>query len=99
LSDWDKGQSAWKSNKPAMIVKVAQVLALRDAFPISGVQVPEHWSVDDQGTAKPVTVGQDKTEPEEKKRAIKLIEEGRIDEVPERIWDKYPELNEQNRDQ
>lgn len=38
IKDYDKGYSVWKTNKPAMIIKVAETHALKKAFGIAGLQ-------------------------------------------------------------
>lgn len=54
LEDYDKEGSAWKTNKPDMVVVPSQKKALKEAFPLSGVQDDMNWRTDDQGYAVPV---------------------------------------------
>lgn len=71
LADYDKGGSAWKTNKADMIVVPAQKKALKEAFGLSGLQDPQDFYTDDQGYAVPVQKNQ-RAAPHESRHARTL---------------------------
>lgn len=49
---YNKGQSAWKTHPEDMILKVAESKALKKAFGMSELQIPEEWEVRRDGTVR-----------------------------------------------
>lgn len=51
---YNKGYSAWKSHSDDMIIKVAEIKALKKAFGMAEMQSPYDWNVTTDGRANPL---------------------------------------------
>jgi phage recombination protein Bet len=69
IKEYDKGRSTWNTNKAAMIVKVAEAHALKQAYGITGLQV-EYDFTENNGVVVPVQEAQEVTRLQEYKTKI-----------------------------
>lgn len=54
LDDYDKKKFVWDTHKADMIIKTAEVRALKKAFSINGLQSETEWHVDKGGRVEPI---------------------------------------------